>query len=65
MLTGGKPPVWASVLIAAEDWGTPPWEIAGDGERIKWFYRWAEFRHWRGKAEQAQMKRAMRRGKHG
>jgi hypothetical protein len=61
MLTGGKPPVWAAVLIAAEDWGMPPWEIAGDGERVKWFLRWAEFKHWRGKAETAQMKRNARR----
>jgi hypothetical protein len=61
MLTGGKPPVWAAVLIAAEDWGKEPWAIAGDGEPVKWFYRWAAFKHWRAKADEAQMKRAARR----
>lgn len=64
MLTGGKPPAWAAVLIAAEDWGLPPWEIAGDGEPVKWFYRWAEYKHWRNKAEEQQIKRSARR-RHG
>lgn len=64
MLTGGKPPVWASVLIAAEDWGQPPWIIAG-GDPVTWFYRWAEYKHWRNRAEEQQMKRAARRNKHG
>lgn len=61
MLTGGKPPDWAAVLVAAETWGTPPWEIAGDGDKITWFMRWLKFNHWRSKAETAQMKRNARR----
>lgn len=65
MLTGGKPPVWAAVLLAAEDWGMPPWEIAADSDPVTWFYRWAEYKHWRAKAEETQMKRAARRSKHG
>ncbi len=65
MLTGGKPPIWAAVLLAAEEWSIPPWEITGDGERVMWFYRWAAYRHWRNKADEAQIKRAARRGKYG
>jgi hypothetical protein len=61
MISGGHPPVWAAVLIAAEDWGQKPWEIAGDNEPAKWFYRWADFRHYRQKVEEAQAKRAARR----
>jgi hypothetical protein len=65
MLTGGKPPVWAAVLVAAEDWGIPPWEIeAAGGGSVMWFFRWAEYKHWRNKAEEAQMKRNARR-RHG
>ena len=30
-------------LIAAEEWGSPPWEIAG-GSRLAWFWRWAFWR---------------------
>ena len=53
--------MWSAVLVAAEDWGQKPWEIAGDGEPVIWFYRWAEWKHWRAKAEEAAQKRAARR----
>jgi hypothetical protein len=33
-----------AVLIAAEEWGTPPWEIAQDGDQVTWFVRWTEYR---------------------
>lgn len=61
MISGGRPPVWAAVLVAAEDWGQTPWEIAGDDERVIWFMRWAEWKHWSAKAEEAAQKRAARR----
>jgi len=37
--------MWAEVLIAAETWGCPPWEIAEDDEndRLTWFNRWRYF----------------------
>jgi hypothetical protein len=28
--------------MAAKDWGTPPWKIAG-GDKLDWFYRWQFF----------------------
>jgi hypothetical protein len=31
------------VLLAAEEWGVPPWEIAG-GAKYLWFTRWNFFR---------------------
>jgi hypothetical protein len=31
------------VLIAASEWGTPPWEIAG-GSRLTWYLRWNEWK---------------------
>jgi len=30
------------VLIAAEEWGCTPWEIAG-GNTLKWYWRWQEY----------------------
>lgn len=41
--TGGTP-LWASVLLAAEAWGTPPWEITERRGGLKWLARWAELR---------------------
>jgi len=31
------------VLVAAQEWGCPPWEIAGGG-KMTWFYRYLEYR---------------------
>jgi hypothetical protein len=34
------------VLLAAEQWGIPPWEVGsgksevGSAERLKWFFYW-------------------------
>lgn len=39
---GGKLPTIAKVLMAAEAWGCPPWEIAG-GDEAAWFWRWEHF----------------------
>ena len=36
---GGAGPLWLDVLVAADEWGTPPWEIAG-GSRLLWWLRW-------------------------
>lgn len=38
---GGKAPWWVAVLIAAKEWGMPPWEVAQTGSRLLWFNRWA------------------------
>jgi hypothetical protein len=32
------------VLEAAEEWGTPPWEIAEGGSRFLWYSRWSAYR---------------------
>ncbi len=42
MRHGGKPPEWALILQAAEEWGTPPWTIE-DGSAV-WFERWKFYR---------------------
>jgi len=34
------------VLLAAEEWGVPPWEIAG-GARVTWYLRWVEYHNMR------------------
>lgn len=31
-----------SVLLAAREWGRPPWELAG-GAKVLWYLRWIEF----------------------
>jgi len=40
-------PMWASVLVAAENWGKSPWEISGEepdlAVRLKWFRRWLAY----------------------
>jgi hypothetical protein len=38
------------VLIAAEEWGCPPWEIAG-GDKLKWYFRWQEYAKHRAKKQ--------------
>jgi len=42
---GGTPPLWVNALDAAQAWGCPPWEIAGetDPDRLKWFIRWQAY----------------------
>jgi hypothetical protein len=38
-------PVSAAVLVAAEEWGVPPWQIAPDAlSEIEWFMRWQFYR---------------------
>jgi hypothetical protein len=39
---GVSVPLWASILEAADAWGTPPWKIAG-GTKTLWFIRWRFF----------------------
>lgn len=45
--------MWGSVLVAAAEWGTPPWLIAG-GSPVVWFFRWVEYSNAREKAIKAQ-----------
>lgn len=45
---GGAGPWWANILVAAEAWGCPPWEIAG-GWRLQWMLRWQVFTELRNK----------------
>jgi len=35
--------------MASEEWGCPPWEIAG-GSKLHWFYRWIAYAERRNKA---------------
>jgi len=35
-----------SVLIAAAEWGIPPWELAG-GTKLVWWYRWIRYQNLR------------------
>ena len=34
----GQPPDWSQELLAAEDWGVPPW-VVHNGSAV-WFERW-------------------------
>jgi len=43
------------VLIAAERWGVPPWEVAAGP--LMWFLRWIEFENQRAKEEERQAKK--------
>jgi hypothetical protein len=43
--------MWATVLVAAEAWGSTPWEIAG-GNPLVWLMRWQEFTSEMGKKAQ-------------
>jgi hypothetical protein len=38
----GSGPAWLGILLIAEQWGTPPWKIAG-GSPMIWYFRWVEF----------------------
>ena len=43
---GGSLPPRAEVLIAAETWGCPPWEITGETDarsRARWYLFWRVF----------------------
>lgn len=40
----GSIPLWCNVLDAAEEWGTPPWEISEDGNKLLWFLRWRVYK---------------------
>lgn len=50
---GGAGPLWLNVLVAAQEWGVPPWEIVGgmqaEGERLRWFWRWQKYAEQRAK----------------
>jgi len=48
---GAKPPLWVLILIAAEKWGVPPYQIAG-GSKLLWFWRFCEYEEQKSKAEQ-------------
>jgi len=50
-------PMWANVLVAAEEWGCPPWEIAG-GNKLQWFFRWTEYQPRREKAKRKAIENA-------
>lgn len=40
--SGGEVPLWVDVLLVAQAWGIPPWELLEqiDGDRLEWFFRW-------------------------
>jgi hypothetical protein len=42
----GKGPVWLGFLLAAEEWGTPPWEIMPGKPRLWWYTRWSLYRRY-------------------
>jgi hypothetical protein len=44
-------PWWLAVLVAAESWGCPPWEIAGGG-RLMWWFRWQAYQKHLAKAQE-------------
>jgi len=39
------------VLVAAKEWGSTPWDIAG-GSRLQWWTRWIEYENQNTKARQ-------------
>ena len=49
---GGQLPVWGEVLLAAAEWGCPPWEVAGGGSPALWFFRWRVLADQRAQARQ-------------
>jgi hypothetical protein len=49
MRQGKSPPGWVSVLIAAEEWGTPPWKVLR-GDKLTWWVRWLVWRSERARA---------------
>jgi len=42
-------PLWVNVLLAAEAWGVPPWEV--ERGSAKWFTRWMTLTAERARAE--------------
>lgn len=58
-LKGGKgsAPLWASVLVAAEAWGTPPWMIVDHPGSARWLGRFHELRRLRAFVERPQQAR--------
>jgi hypothetical protein len=50
---GAAGPRWMNVLIAARDWGCPPWAITGEGddEHLSWLLRWEFLKSQEVKAE--------------
>lgn len=59
---GGSAPLSLLVLAAAEDWGCPPWEIAG-GDPKTWFYRWTYWKSQVSKKQQSDLEKMRRRGR--
>lgn len=51
---GAAGPLWMAVLIAAQEWGSPPWEIAG-GNKLTWLYRWMYWRSQQNKKDQGDL----------
>ena len=51
-------PVWLLILLAAEAWGCPPWEIASSGSRAIWVLRWKFLAEQRAKKLEQDMKKA-------
>ena len=49
-------PIWLMILLAAEAWGCPPWEIAG-GNKVLWVLRWKFLAEQRAKRLEADTKR--------
>lgn len=45
-------PVWALVLLAAEDWGIPPWRVVAECDEY-WWKRWIALRQARGESRRA------------
>lgn len=43
MQNGKGGPWWITVLTAAEAWSRPPWEVAGDEDRLTWLLRWRAY----------------------
>jgi len=41
------------VLLAAHEWGCPPWEITGDQDRrLTWYMRWLAYAEQRTKRQE-------------
>jgi hypothetical protein len=31
------------LLVAAKDWGCPPWDILDHPDGLEWFWRWSDY----------------------
>lgn len=40
-----------AILVAAAEWGCPPWLIAG-GDAVEWFFKWQFWKEQQAKAEE-------------